>query len=136
VRTILLALFLLACSGSNHAHAPAGAAEERTSFELAPPWVTPGERMVYQIRLRGMELAAMTFGVGDTTNLDGKRAIIVQGHATTVGLADRIASVNDTFTSWLDIQTGRSLWASSTIKTICSINTINTVQTICSIDTI
>jgi hypothetical protein len=107
----LLAALLLACGG-NGARVPASArsaADSRAAFAVAPPLVTPGERMVYRIQLRGVELAAMTFGVGEITELGGKRSIVVQGQAKSVGLAEMLAAVDDTFTSWLDVQTGRSL---------------------------
>lgn len=65
--------------------------------------------MVYRVQLQGIELAAMTFAVGDTTELGGKKAIVVQGHAKSVGLANLVAAIDDTFTSWIDVETGRSL---------------------------
>ncbi len=81
------------------------------SSELASraPLLTPGERMVYRIQLGGVELAQMTLGVGDIAEVAGKKAIIVQGHAKSVGFANLVATVDDTFTSWIDVKTGRSL---------------------------
>jgi len=72
------------------------------------PLVTPGERMTYRVELRGVELAVMTIGVGDLTDLDGVKTIVVQVHAKSVGLAQMLAAVDDTFTSWIDVTTGRS----------------------------
>lgn len=51
----------------------------------------------------------MTLGVGEVAEVAGKQAIVVQGHAKSVGLASLVAAVDDTFTSWIDLQTGRSL---------------------------
>ena len=82
---------------------------DRPGFGAGPPLVTPGERMTYRVELGGFELAQMTFAVGDLTDLAGKQTVVVQGHARSVGLADRIAAIDDTFTSWLDIRSGRSL---------------------------
>ncbi len=65
--------------------------------------------MSYRLQLQGVELAAMTFGVGELAELDGKQTIIVQGHAKAVGLASMVAAIDDTFTSWIDVATGRSL---------------------------
>jgi hypothetical protein len=73
-----------------------------------PPLVTPGERMTYKLSLKGMELAAFTFTVGEITELDGKRVISVESHARSVGFADWIARIDDRFTSWIDVETGRS----------------------------
>lgn len=78
-------------------------------FPKGPPLVTPGERMTYKVELRGIELAQMTIAVGDITDVGGKKAIVVQGNAKSVGLANMIAAIDDTFTSWIDVETGRSL---------------------------
>lgn len=65
--------------------------------------------MTYRIQLGGVELAQMTLGVGDIAEVAGKKAIVVQGHAKSVGLANLVAAIDDTFTSWIDVSTGRSL---------------------------
>jgi hypothetical protein len=72
-----------------------------------PPLVTPGERMSYKLALQGMALATYTIAVGDVQELDGKRVIVVQTHAKSTGLADLVAKVDDKFTSWIDVETGR-----------------------------
>lgn len=110
---ILLVALLAACGGTSASATTTGRppAGKPGSDELpsGPPLVTPGERMTYRVVLQGVELAAMSFGVGDVTEVGGKRAIVVQGHATSVGLANLVASIDDTFTSWIDVQTGRPL---------------------------
>lgn len=63
--------------------------------------------MSYRIQLGGVELAQMTLGVGDISEVSGRKAIVVQGHAKSVGLANIVAAIDDTFTSWIDIETGR-----------------------------
>lgn len=74
------------------------------------PLVTPGERMQYRVSLMGVELASFALAVGDVVDLEGKKTITVQGHAQLVGLATWFAGkVDDKFTSWLDVETGRSL---------------------------
>jgi hypothetical protein len=79
----------------------------------SPPLVTPGERMTYRVNLRGVEVAAMTFAVGDRTELAGRMAIPVQCRLQSSGLANLVASIDDTYTSWIDIATGRPLrWES------------------------
>ena len=109
-----LALILLAaCHGA--AATPTAPRVASTSpapaaarFGDAPPVMTPGERMTYRVQLQGLELASMTLGVGEVTELGGKRVVVVQGHAKSVGLANMVAAVDDTFTSWIDPTTGRS----------------------------
>ena len=77
---------------------------------IGPPLLTPGERMVYRVQLRGVELASMEIGVAAETNeLGGKRAIVVQSHAKALGLVKLVANIDDYFTSWVDVATGRSL---------------------------
>jgi hypothetical protein len=52
----------------------------------------------------------MEFGVGaELAEVDGKRAVVVQCHAKAVGLVKLVANVDDTFTSWIDVETGRPL---------------------------
>ena len=65
--------------------------------------------MQYRLSLRGIDLATYDLAVGDITELDGKKAIVVQGHAKTRGLAAFFATIDDHFTSWVDVATGRSL---------------------------
>lgn len=65
--------------------------------------------MTYRVELGGFELAQMTLAIGDIADVAGKKAVVVQGHAKSVGLADKITAVDDTFTSWIDVESGRSL---------------------------
>ncbi len=63
--------------------------------------------MTYRLELKGFELASYTFAVGEPTELGGARVIPVEGHARSLGLANQIAKVDDRFTSWIDVTTGR-----------------------------
>jgi len=72
------------------------------------PLVTPGERMTYRLSLKGIELASYTISIGELAELDGKRTVIVEGHAKSVGLANMVAKVDDRFTSWIDVDNGRT----------------------------
>jgi len=74
-----------------------------------PPLATPGEHMQYKLSLQGVELATYALAVGDVTDLGGKQAVVVQGHAKVAGFASFIAKIDDQFTSWVDVATGRSL---------------------------
>jgi hypothetical protein len=85
---------------------PAGASDR---FQLGPPLVTPGEHMSYRLQLQGMQLATYDFAIGEITDVNGKKAIVVQSHAKATGLAQMVAKVDDFFTSWIDVETGRPL---------------------------
>lgn len=65
--------------------------------------------MQYRLSLRGVDLATYDLGIGEITELDGRKAIVVQGHARARGLAAFFATIDDRFTSWVDVATGRSL---------------------------
>jgi hypothetical protein len=65
--------------------------------------------MQYRLSLQGVDLATYELAVGEVTELDGKRAIVVQGHARTRGFAAFFATIDDHFTSWVDVASGRAL---------------------------
>jgi len=85
---------------------PGGAAAK---LPEGPPFVTPGERISYQLTIGGMNLASYDVGVGDVEEVDGRRAIVVQSHARSQGLVSMVANLDATFTSWIDVETGRPL---------------------------
>jgi len=64
--------------------------------------------MSYKLVLQGVELATFSLAAGELEELGGKRVIVVQGHARSVGIVDWIARIDDRFTSWIDVETGRS----------------------------
>lgn len=77
-------------------------------FPIGPPLATPGERMQYKVSLKGLELAVYTITVGDVVELDGKKVVLVQANAKLAGIAAWFSQkVDDKFTSWIDIATGR-----------------------------
>jgi hypothetical protein len=111
---LVLALLLVSCghhgpSASPGATGAAPAPGPIGALPSGPPLVTPGEHMVYRVQLGGVDLAQMTIGVDAPSELAGRRAIIVQGRVKSAGLASLVTTVDDTFTSWLDAATGRSL---------------------------
>ena len=100
---------LLACGHSGGKSVPSGPpAAEEGKLPIGPPLVTPGERMSYRLSLQGVSLATFGFTVGEVSDLGGKQVIAVEGHAKSVGIADMLARIDDRFTSWIDIETGRS----------------------------
>jgi hypothetical protein len=117
VHRVVLAALLAACSNHPDPSAPAqprgSSAPSATSTESGlrdgPPLATPGERMQYQLSLRGIDLATYELAIGELTEFEGKRVILVQGHAKTRGFVSFFAMIDDRFTSWVDITSGRSL---------------------------
>jgi hypothetical protein len=109
VRLVLVSL-LCAC-GANHGDPSVAQSPPVSAAKLpeAAPFVTPGERMSYSLALGDMELATYDFAIGDLTDVAGRRAVVVQSHAKAVGLVKVVANIDDTFTSWIDVTTGRSL---------------------------
>ena len=117
----LAALTVALASACGPAPAPTGPKPVPTAtdrFALGPPLVTPGEHMSYRLQLQGMQLATYDFAVGEITDVNGKRAIVVQSHAKATGLAQMVAKVDDFFTSWVDVETGRPLrWTTDEFAT-------------------
>jgi hypothetical protein len=110
VRSLTIVLILTVGCGSNSSSSPITHIPEPTVAPWAKgkPLVTPHERMTYRLSLKGFELASYTLSVGEVTDLDGTPTITVEGHAKSVGLANVVAKVDDRFTSWIDIETGRA----------------------------
>ena len=61
--------------------------------------------MSYKLSLQGIELATFDLVIGEVD----QHAVVVQGHAKVNGLAAFLATIDDRFTSWVDLATGRSL---------------------------
>lgn len=80
-----------------------------TTLPPAPPFARPGERMVFRIALHNVEVAVFTIVVGDVVELEGKKALVVQAAAQSLGLASLVSKVDDQFASWVDISNGRPL---------------------------
>lgn len=112
-RAVLLSL-VAACASHPAPSAPAPPAAPAKVPAIAglrdgPPLVTPGEHMQYRLSLQGVDLATYDLAVGDVAEQSGKQTIVVQGHAKVRGFASFIANIDDRFTSWIDVATGRSL---------------------------
>jgi Protein of unknown function (DUF3108) len=120
---VALALMLAACSSpaqmttSPTTVVPSKPAD--TGLIVGAPLVTPGEHMSYTLQLQSVDLATLELAVaGEPTTLDGKQAIVVQAHAKAVGFVKMVANIDDTFTSWLDVATGRPLrWSTDEFAT-------------------
>jgi hypothetical protein len=112
VRALAVSLVVCACSTAHPGPSvPHEVAVRATKLPDGPPLVAPGERMSYRLELGGMELATYDLAVGDITDVAGTKAIVVQTHAKAVGLVKVVANIDDVFTSWIDISTGRPvLW--------------------------
>ncbi len=112
---IVIALLLLTASCHKTANgAPVSllmleTSSKATAFPPAPPFARPGERMVFRIALQNVEVAVFSIVVGDVVELDGKKALVVQAAAHSLGLASLVSKVDDQFASWVDISNGRPL---------------------------
>jgi hypothetical protein len=104
---VLLVVAISAC-GSRRAE-PIGAAGAAAKLPDGAPFVTPGERISYQLQIGGMNLATYDVGVGEIQAVGDRRGIVVQSHAKSQGFVSMVAYLDTTFTSWIDIETGRPL---------------------------
>ena len=85
---------------------------------VGAPLAPAGEKFSYLLELQGVELATYDFAVGDVVDWHGKTAVQVQSHAKAIGLVKIVANVDDFFTSWIDVKTGRPLhWMSDEFAT-------------------
>ena len=108
LRSLFVISLLCACGPKPELTVSHPATANANKLPDGPPLVTPGERMSYSVALQGLELASYDIGIGDLTDLAGKQAVIVQAHAKTVGIG-ALVKVDDFFSSWIDVATGRSL---------------------------
>jgi hypothetical protein len=116
---LALVVLVVGCRSTSTPTAPLTVAKVHdTGLPSGPPLVTPGEHISYKLALQGVELASFELAVGDTTDIGGAKAIVVQSHAKAVGLARMVANIDDTFTSWIDVATGRPLrWSTDEFAT-------------------
>jgi hypothetical protein len=104
---LLLVVAFAAC-GSRRAE-PIASAGAATKLPDGAPYVTPGERISYQLKIGGMSLATYEVGVGEVEAVGDRRGIVVQSHAKSQGLISMVANLDTTFTSWIDVANGRPL---------------------------
>ena len=103
---VAVAVVLAACNSKGAKPAkPKG--EPIAALAVGPPHATPGERMSYRLTLKNVELGTFLIGVGDVVDLDGTKCVIVEAQAKSSGLGSLVADIDDRFTSWVDIKTGR-----------------------------
>lgn len=112
----LLFITLVACGpksstggGGGGGTGPGPSNEQVNKLPDGAPLVTPGEHMAYKLQLKGVDLATYDFNVGQVADYNGKQAITVQSHAKAIGFVSMVTSVDDTFTSVIDVATGRPL---------------------------
>lgn len=115
MRSALLLVLLAGCPSSKTTGGGPDTNPNKPGNELVnklpdgPPLVTPGEHMAYKLQIQGVDLATYDFSVGSVADVNGKQAIQVQSHAKAVGFVKMVANVDDYFTSFIDVQTGRPL---------------------------
>ena len=113
----LVPFLMLAACGGGHVTASVSTPQPpaaASGLRVGPPLATTGEHMTYKLALMGAELATFDLQVGGQEAVAGKPAIVVQTHAKVSGIGELAASaagihVDDTFTSWVDLATGRPL---------------------------
>jgi hypothetical protein len=81
----------------------------RDDFPPRPPFVAPGEAMSYRVVLHGLEVAAFQVAAGAVGDVGGRRAIVVQSGVQSSRVMSLFAELSGTFTSWIDVETGRPL---------------------------
>ena len=112
MRSALLLVLLAGCPSSKTTGPdPKGPTDNPQVNKLpdGPPLLTPGEHMAYKLQIQGVDLATYEFVVGQPADVNGKQAVQVQSHAKAVGFVKMVANVDDYFTSFIDVQTGRPL---------------------------
>jgi hypothetical protein len=108
IRCVSVLAIVAGCGSSQHVEPPVVKQPAAARLPDGPPLITPGEHMQYKLALQGVELAVYDFGIGETTQVEGKQAVLVQSHAKTVGIGALI-KVDDYFSSYVDVATGRPL---------------------------
>jgi hypothetical protein len=71
------------------------------------PYVTPGERMTFNASIHGIDLATFAIAVGDRTDVAGKHTVVVQAGVQSSKVISFVKKIDDTFTTWIDVSTGR-----------------------------
>ena len=106
------ALLLVVCACGTRDNKPiAPTAAKDAKLPIGAPLVTPGERMSYRFTVGAMEMATYDMGIGDIAEVGGRRSIVVQSHAKATGFAKVVKNIDEVFTSWIDVETGRPvLW--------------------------
>jgi hypothetical protein len=107
-----LAVLVAACGGGPApapASPPAPPVAATEAFPPGVPFLAPGERTVYRIRLHEVEVATYTVVCGDLTELDGRPVVVVEGGVQSSPLVSLVRKVEDHFTSWIDAATSRTL---------------------------
>ena len=109
MRRLVLAALAILLSGCGSHNAPSVVPTKGTpeaKLPEGPPIATPGEHMMYSLSLQGVELANYDIAIGDLTDVNNVKTIVMQGHAKISGLAVFLANIDDRFTSWIDVTNG------------------------------
>jgi hypothetical protein len=75
--------------------------------QAQPPFITPGERMTFNASIHGIDIATFGIGVGDLTDVAGKKVVPVQAGVQSSTVVSMLRKIDDTFTTWIDAKTGR-----------------------------
>jgi hypothetical protein len=89
--------------------APTAESGKGSILDQGPPFVAPGERMTFRVSAHGVTVATFAIAAGQVTDVENRRAIVVQAGASTAGLVALVKPVTMQLTSWIDIATGQPL---------------------------
>lgn len=111
----LAVIALAACGGSSAAPRATGggttaadpARPAGEAFPPRPPFVVPGERMIYRLTMHDLEVATFTIVVGELDELAGRQVVVVQSGVQSSAIVSMLKKVSDNFTSWIDAATSR-----------------------------
>lgn len=122
VRTVVVSLFLVAACGGSKPSGPSttpkapDVASDTTGWKdqpietrpaPQPPFVTPGERMTFNASIHGLDIATFGIAVGDLGEAGGKATVVVQAGVQSSKMLSILKKIDDTFTTWIDVKTGR-----------------------------
>jgi Protein of unknown function (DUF3108) len=71
------------------------------------PFISPGERMTFNANIHGIDIATFGLAAGDLTEVSGKKVVVVQAGVQSSKMLSILKKIDDTFTTWIDVQTGR-----------------------------
>lgn len=119
---LILGLTTLAACGANAPPNPVPV--EETEAASGPPrplvveetFFLPGERMTFELSLRGVVGGEATVAVGDPGVVDGEKILIIRSRTESTGVAAVIKEIRDEVTSWIELDSGLPVYHHADVK--------------------